>query len=141
MWPCNWVTYMAQAQCTMYDFHDSTDTLKFWIEKRAIIKTFLFFIWFWWNLAKLYSYPCVLQFHQVSSKSDEKQKSFINSPFFYSEFQSVSRIVKIVHSANGPVQDSLHQIWKWNRRFHIYSKANLKYFLWMGDNNASFWGV
>ena len=49
----------------------------------------------WWSC----SYPCVLQFHQVSSKSDEKQKSFINSPFFCSEFQSVSRIVKIVHSA------------------------------------------
>ena len=45
-----------------------------------------------------YSYPCVLQFHQVSSKSDERQKSFINSPFFCSEFQSVSGIVKIVHS-------------------------------------------
>ena len=40
----------------------------------------------------------VLQFHQVSSKSDEKQKSFTNSPFFCSEFQSVCRIVKIVHS-------------------------------------------
>ena len=38
-------------------------------------------------------------FNQVSSKSDEKQKSFNNSPFFCSEFQSVSRIVKIVHSA------------------------------------------
>ena len=49
----------------------------------------------WWSC----SYPCVLQFHQVSSKSDEKQKSFINSLFFCSEFQSASRIVKIVHSA------------------------------------------
>ena len=48
--------------------------------------------------------PCVLQFHQVSTKSDEKQKSFINSPFFCSEFQSVSRIVKIVHSALGPLR-------------------------------------
>ena len=28
---------------TMYDFHDSTDTLKFWTEKQAINKTFLFF--------------------------------------------------------------------------------------------------
>ena len=37
--------------------------------------------------------------HEVSSKSDEKQNSFINSPFFCSEFQSVSGIVKIVHSA------------------------------------------
>ena len=43
----------------------------------------------------------VLQFHQVSSKSDEKQKSFINSQFFCSEFQSVSRTVKIVHSEYG----------------------------------------
>ena len=42
----------------------------------------------------------VIQVHQVSSKSDEKQKKgFINSPFFCSEFQSVSRILKIVHSA------------------------------------------
>ena len=49
----------------------------------------------WWSC----SYPCALQFHQVSSKLDEKQKSFINSPFFCSEFQSVSRIVKIIHSA------------------------------------------
>ena len=41
------------------------------------------------------SHPCVLQFHHVLS--NEKQ-SFINSPFFCSEFQSVGRIVKIVHS-------------------------------------------
>ena len=47
---------------------------------------------------KLGEVVVVLQFHQVSSKSDEKQKSFINSPFFCSEFQSVSRIVIIVHS-------------------------------------------
>ena len=45
------------------------------------------------------TYPCVLKFHQVSLKSDEKQKSFIKSLFFCSEYQSVSRIVKIVHSA------------------------------------------
>ena len=43
---------------------------------------------------------CVLQLHQVSSKSEEKQKSFIKSPFFCSEFQSVSRFMKIVHSAD-----------------------------------------
>ena len=39
------------------------------------------------------------QIYKVSSKSDEKQKRFINSPFFCTEFQSVNRIVKIVHSA------------------------------------------
>ena len=38
---------------TMYNFHNSTDTLKFWTEKWAIKKTFLYFIWFWWNLVKL----------------------------------------------------------------------------------------
>ena len=48
----------------------------------------------WWSC----SYPCVLKFHQVSSILDEEQKSFINSPFFCSEVQSVSWIVKIVHS-------------------------------------------
>ena len=70
----------------MYDFHDSIDTLKFWTEKLATNKTFLF------------NYPCVLQFHQNQMKN---KKVFINSPFFCSEFQSVSRIVKIVHSATG----------------------------------------
>ena len=50
--------------------------------------------------AVIVTQPCVvLQFHQVSTKSDEKRKSFINSPIFCTEFQqSVSRIVKIVHS-------------------------------------------
>ena len=43
------------------------------------------------------------QFHQVSSKLDEKQKSFINILFFCSEFKSVSRIVKIIHSASDGV--------------------------------------
>ena len=66
---------------------------------RLLIKPFCFSSDFdetWWSC----SYPCVLQFHQVSSKSDEKQKSFLNSLFFCSEFQSVSRIVKIEHSAH-----------------------------------------
>ena len=31
---------------TMYDFHDSTDTLKFWTEKWAISKTFSFSSYF-----------------------------------------------------------------------------------------------
>ena len=52
----------------------------------------------------------------------------------------VESSISILRSANSPVQDSLHQIWKCNRRFHRYSKANLKYFLWMGDYNASFGG-
>ena len=63
------------SKCAMYDFHDSTDTLKFWTQKRAINKTFLFSIDFdetWLSC----SYPCVLQFHQVSSKSDEKKKYY-----------------------------------------------------------------
>ena len=52
-----------------------------------------------YNSTDTCSYPCVLQFQQVLSKLDEKQKSFINSPFFCLEFESVSRIVKIVHIA------------------------------------------
>ena len=37
------------------------------------------------------------KFHQNQMKN---KKSFINSLFFCSKFQSVSRIVKIVHSAS-----------------------------------------
>ena len=83
---------------TMYDFHNSTDTLKFWTEKRAIDQTFLFSIWFWWNLVKLYLPMCTtisLSFIKIGGK----KKRFINRLFFCSEFQSVSRIVNIVHSA------------------------------------------
>ena len=39
----------------------------------------------------------------TSLKSDEKQKSFINSQFFCSEIQSVSIIVKIIHSGIGKI--------------------------------------
>ena len=70
-------------------------------KNRLLIKLFCFSSDFdetWWSC----SYPCVLQFHQISPKLDEKQKSFINSPFFCSVFQSVSRIVKIVHSGDSP---------------------------------------
>ena len=38
---CEIVQY--REVCTMYDFHDSTDTLKFGTEKRAINKTFFVF--------------------------------------------------------------------------------------------------
>ena len=84
----------------MYDFHNSTDTLKFLKEEWAINNFFCFLSDFdetWWSC----SYPCVLQFHQISSKSDKNQKSFMTSLFFCSEFQNVSRIVKIVHSGIG----------------------------------------
>ena len=51
MYPGDMFDVMAER--TMYDFHDSTNALKFWTEKQAINKTFLFFIWFWWKLVKL----------------------------------------------------------------------------------------
>ena len=59
----------------MYDFHDYTDTLKFWTEKWAINKTFLFLSDFdeTWQNCSTHGY---LQLHQLSSKSDEKQKVF-----------------------------------------------------------------
>ena len=38
-------------------------------------------------------------FTKFHLKQMKNKKSFINSNFFCSEFQSVSRIVKIVHSA------------------------------------------
>ena len=35
---------IADQHYTMYDFHDSTDALKFWTEKWAINKTFFVFL-------------------------------------------------------------------------------------------------
>ena len=46
----------------------------------------------------------------------------------------------ILRLDNGPAQDSLHQIWKLNRRFHRFSKAKLKYVTEIGDSKASFEG-
>ena len=61
----------------MYDFHNSTDTLKSWTEKMAINKTFVVFHPILMKLGEVVAtYPWVLQFHQVSTKSDEKQKTF-----------------------------------------------------------------
>ena len=36
------VEFSAWGNCTMYDFHNSTDTLKVWTDKLAINKTFFF---------------------------------------------------------------------------------------------------
>ena len=48
--------------------------------KMAINKYFSFFIRFWWKLVRL-KYWWVLQCDQLSSKLDEKQKSFITCLF------------------------------------------------------------
>ena len=42
--------------------------------------------------------------------------------------------------ANGPAQDSLHQIQKLNKRFHRLGKAKLKYVSEIADSKASFEG-
>ena len=76
-------------------------------ENNQISQNFTNFNEIWWS----YSFPCVLQFLQVSSKSDKKQKSFINSQFFCSEIQSVDRIVKIVHSENAEQSPFWHGKW------------------------------
>ena len=83
------------ALCTIF-----TILLTLWNSEQKnglLIKLFLFSSDFY-ETSWSFSYPCELQFHQVASKSDEKQKSVINSPFFCSEFWSVSRIMKIIHS-------------------------------------------
>ena len=88
----------GSALCTIF-----TILLTLWKSEQKnglLIKCFCFSSDFdetWWSC----SYPFVLQFHQIASKSDEKQKSYINSMFFCSDFQSVSRIVEITHSATG----------------------------------------
>ena len=84
----------------MYDFHDSTDTLKFWTEKRAINRTF-FFHPILMKLGEIVlhnEYYNFTKFHQNQMKN---KRGFFNSPFFCSEFQSVSSVVKIIHSAGG----------------------------------------
>ena len=98
---------LAMALCTIF-----TILLTLWNSEQKnglLIKLFCFSSDFneTWESC---TYPCVIKFHQVSSKSNEKQKSFINSPFFCSEFQCVSRIVKIVHSG----LDTYRSIWHLN---------------------------
>ena len=45
-----------------------------------------------------------------------------------------------LRSANGPAQDSLHQIQKLNKRFHRLGRAKLKYMSEIADSKASFEG-
>ena len=91
-------TYIYLPLCMIF-----TILLTLWnSEPKKLLKIKLFcfssdFDATWWSC----STHCVLQFYQVLSKSDEKQKSFINCLFFCSEFQSVSRIVIIVYCAIG----------------------------------------
>ena len=61
------------------------------------------------KLGEIVLYMGNYNFTKVWSKSDDKQKSFINYPFFCSEFQSVSRIVKIVHSVSVHNSSFFHQ--------------------------------
>ena len=84
----------------MYDFHDSTDTLKFWTEKWAINKKIFVFHLILMKLVEvvvIHVYYNLPSFIKIGWKN---KKSFINSPFFCSEIQSVSRIVNIVQSDN-----------------------------------------
>ena len=68
----------------MYNFHDSTDTLKFWTEKQAINKTFFVFHPILMKLGEIVlhmgNYKST-KFHQYQM---ENKKSFINSLFFCS---------------------------------------------------------
>ena len=43
--------FLSPGSATMYDFHNSTDTLKFWTEKQAINKSFYLYDFgeTWWN--------------------------------------------------------------------------------------------
>ena len=85
----------------MYDFHNSTDTLKFRTEKWAIKKTFFVFHLILTELGEVvvtHVYYSSTKLHQNRMKN---KKSVINSPLLCSEFHSVSRIVKFVHSATG----------------------------------------
>ena len=61
-----WVVHASIR--TMYDFHNSTDTLKFWTETWAFNKTFMFFIRFWWNLVHMGDYD-LTKFHQNQMKN------------------------------------------------------------------------
>ena len=50
------------------------------------------------QLGEIVVYMDNYNFTKVHQNQMKTKKSFIDSPFFCSEFQSVSRIVKIVHS-------------------------------------------
>ena len=95
----------------MYDYHNSADTLKLWTEKRAIDKTFFVFHLILMKLGEIVVHMGNYNFTKFHQNQMKNKKSFINSPFFCSEFQSVSRIVKIVHSASCYIPDIYH-IWK-----------------------------
>ena len=67
-------------QNTMYDFHNSTDTLKFWTKNELLLKLFCFssdFDGTWWNCSTTTS-----SFLKIRWKT--KKERFISSPFLFS---------------------------------------------------------
>ena len=54
----------------------------------------------WWSC----SYPCVLQLHQVSSKSDERPKSLLIARFFVQNFKVSVELWKSYIVLNDPVE-------------------------------------
>ena len=88
---------------TMYDFHDSTDTLKFWTEKCAINKTFVFHL----ILMKLgevviiHVYYNFTKFHQNRMKN--KKKVLLIAHFSVQNFKVSVELWKlyIVHTVGG----------------------------------------
>ena len=64
--------YFLTLLRTMYDFHDSTDTLKFWTEKRAIKKNFFVFHLILMKLGEvvvIHVYYNFTKFHQNRMKN------------------------------------------------------------------------
>ena len=75
-----------------------TILLKFWTEKRAINKNFFGFHLILIKFGEVVVTHVYYNFTRLHHNRMKNKKSYINSPFFYSEFQGVSRIVIIVHS-------------------------------------------
>ena len=85
--------------CTMYDFHDSTDTLKLWTEKRAINKTFFVFHLILIKLGEVvvtHVYYNFTKFHQIRMKN---KKVFLIARFSVHNFKVSVELRKlyIVH--------------------------------------------
>ena len=72
----------------MYDFHNFADILKFWTEKWAINKTFFVFHPILMKLGEIVAHMDNYNFTKFHQNQIKNKKSFINSPFFRSEFQS-----------------------------------------------------
>ena len=97
-------TYPKPVYRTMFDFHNSTDTLKFWPEKRAINKTFFVFHLILMKLGEVVVIHVHYNFTKFHQNRMKNKKVLLIARFSVQNFKlSVESWKSYIHSGIGQI--------------------------------------